>query len=204
MDFRAWKNRVSGCKYCEQKSNCHAPLEPGAFPLFTNYDPRPGDPLCVLEAPNRDDTFDPRLGYLSVGDGTDPSASFLGELMMSTFGRFLPTTNSVLCLPKGVRENGGKITYPVTRQHTSNCRQHLRSLVDALHPPVIVAVGGKALRSLGSPKPIGKSIGVPFESAAFGRPVYPVAHVSRLGRANRHADIQRQDWAALKRFVDQL
>jgi hypothetical protein len=83
-------------------------LDKRSFAIFTKYTPCSYNILFILEASNRDDTYNPKKGYLTVAELTDPSGRFFHDLFTNEF-KFsinnLFITNSVLCLPA---EKSGK------------------------------------------------------------------------------------------------
>lgn len=101
------------------------------------------DILFILEAPNRDDTCNPKKKYLTVEPDTDPSGRFFYDLFVNELQfpiKDLFVTNSVLCLPA---QNKGK--YPVTSLQQSNCKAILQRMIDVFNPLVVCPVGAKAL-----------------------------------------------------------
>jgi uracil-DNA glycosylase len=137
-----WRAFVKECRQCDRCKG-EGLLDPEAFPILMKAPPRATDILFVLEAPNRDDTYNPRKKYLTVEPNTDPSGRFFHDLFVNELQfpiEDLFVTNSVLCLP--AMRNG---KYPVTSLQQSNCSGILRNIIDLFNPLIVCPVGGKAL-----------------------------------------------------------
>jgi len=118
--WREFVDRHSRCSQCTNEGL----LDIRALPLFAKRPPRSFEILFILEAPNRDDTYNPNKKYITVGPDTDPTGSFFYDLFINEL-RFslddLFITNSVLCLPV----NDG----PLSSQR-NNCLPILRQMIE--------------------------------------------------------------------------
>ena len=159
--------------------------------------------LVVGEAPNHADTYDPRKGYLTYEPGTDPTGTFMLELLVEVVG-LAPAriadvlfANAVACLP--ARHDGA---HPVRARQRDHCRPWLARLIDDADPRVVVSLGKKPLEALDAIerhhlRVSNAGTAVPW----YRRHLLPLYHPSRLGRVSRPADLQRRDIAALRAFV---
>lgn len=104
-------------------------------------------------------------------------------------------TNAVLCLKEP------PMNRPLLDSWIRSCAVHcLRPLLDALNPPIVVAMGGSAWKATriaanlqDTPSKIGDAAGgVWFNS--HGQKIFPVGHCGGLGLRNRSENLQRQDW----------
>lgn len=205
MTSSSWTNlrgRIGRCRACYD--NVPSLVEPGARPLFMKNNPKPQSILFVLEAPNRDDTFNPDKGYLTVDPNTDPSGSFFCDLLVNDLQLPLTelcVTNSVLCLP--INKSG---RHSVSAMQKAHCSNNLRSIISFLDPPIVCTLGTKALltTSLIEKHPftnLGAVASKPIEW--FNRILFPLFHTSRLARngpTGRSEYAQRQDWQLLRRL----
>ncbi len=107
--------------------------------------------LAVLEAPNRDDTYDPNKGYLTFDKETDETGNFTRHLLknINIATTNVAFTNAVQCMPPD-RGHGPKIT----TQQRINCRGHLLRLIAILRPRVVLAFGNAAMQELHRFEPI--------------------------------------------------
>lgn len=199
--WQEFKAECSRCNRCKSESL----LDPEAFPILMKSSPRATDILFVLEAPNRDDTYNPDKGYLTIDPETDPSGRFFYDLFVNEL-RFdidqdLFVTNSVLCL-SAKNDKSGK--YPVTSPQQSNCSGILRRMIDVFNPIIICPVGRKALLAIrqiekhdyGS---MADAVGRP--TRWYGRTLFPLYHTSSQARNPRNGRIegkQRADWQSLR------
>lgn len=158
----------------------------------------------VAEAPNWDDTFNEKKGYLTVDPETDPSGRFFFELFTGELGQpldRLAITNAVLCLPE--RRNG---KHGVPAAMIKNCSGHLRNEIDLLNPRVVAPLGLVALNALRQIEDHGLRTlrdAVGRDVAWYGRTLFALAHPSRLGRVSRSEAEQRADWRRLRAVLDQ-
>jgi len=177
-------------------------LDPKAFPILMKQPPRSTDILFILEAPNRDDTYNPRKGYLTVEPNTDPSGRFfhdlfINELQFSIEDLFV--TNSVLCLPARKKDK-----YPVSSAQRSNCIVMLRRMIDELNPKIVCPMGTKALKATDKLENHGYSkmeTSVANPTSWYGRILFPLFHTSgqaRNPRNGRPETMQRKDWRRLR------
>jgi uracil-DNA glycosylase len=183
-------------------------LDDGAFAVFQKDTPRSFDILFILEAPNRDDTYNPRKGYLTVDPDTDPSGRFFCELFTKEL-KFpmsdLFVTNSVLCLPA---EKSGK--FPVSALQRKNCLPILWQLIDTFNPMIVCPMGTKALIATDGIcnhgfRTMASSVANPL--SWYGRILFPLFHTSaqaRNPRNGRHEPQQRADWRKLRAVWEQI
>lgn len=193
------KKEVSLCQACrdERLIYQHATGK-WAYPLFDkNLDCKSGI-LAIAEAPNFDDTFDPKKGYLSYDIDTDPTGNFFRELLHSVNLTIhdVIITNSVLCLPAA---KDGK--YPVKSLQTSMWSTWISRLINEVNPKVVLTLGGKALEAIKKIElhSLILSSGAGKLHEWYGRHLLPLYHPSLLGRASRRADMQKMDIGVLKR-----
>ena len=196
-----FKKEASRCTLCRPHQLVHQDTSgKWAYPLFDkNIECRSGV-LAIAEAPNYDDTFNARKGYLTYDIDTDPTGNFFRELL-NTVG--LKTseviiTNSVLCLPAA---RNGK--YPVSSIQASMCSAWISRLISEVNPKVVLTLGGKALEAI---KKIERhsltlSSGAGKLHRWNGRHLLPIYHPSLPGRANRPANMQKRDIQALKKVI---
>jgi uracil-DNA glycosylase len=195
--------RWSKCRQCKDEGL----LDGCAFPIFAEKAPLSFDILFILEAPNRDDTYNPAKGYLTVDALTDPSGRlfhelFTGELRFPTSSLFV--TNSVLCLPK---EKSGK--YPVTAKQRTYCNHALKQMVDQFCPKIVCPLGAKALAAVRQIcdhhfETIGEAAATPI--SWYGRILFPLFHTSSQARNPRNGRPvlqQRADWRMLREVWEQ-
>lgn len=155
--------------------------------------------MFVLEAPNRDDTFHPRKGRLTVEPDTDPTGAFLCDLLVNEAGLSLDEVlfvNAVLCLPAA--HSGG---YPVRAAQLERCLVHLKTTVQRVGPDIVVPLGGAALKATAKIEDHGHrkvtdAVGV--ATPWMNRVLFPLVHPSRLGRVSRPAEQMRADWRTLR------
>lgn len=199
--LKEFKEEAALCKICRDEGLIyHHSNNKWAFPLFDkNLDCRSGV-LAIAEAPNFDDTFDPKKGYLSYDIDTDPTGNFFRDLLNSVGLKVQDViiTNAVLCLParKGVK-------FPVTPRQARKCACRIKNLIDLVDPTVVLTMGGKALEAI---KRIDQH-GLTLKTSKgqlhdwYGRKLLPLYHPSLLGRANRTADLQYKDIVVLKQVL---
>lgn len=171
-----------------------------AYPLFDKNMECKSGVLAIAEAPNFDDTFDPKKGYLSYDVDTDPTGNFFRELLHSVnlTVHDVIITNSVLCLPEA---RNGK--YPVSSKQTTMCSAWISRLIAEINPKVVLTLGGKALEAI---KKIERhrltlSSGAGKLHRWNGRHLLPLYHPSLLGRAKRPANMQKRDMGVLKNAI---
>ena len=197
-----FKSSCLQCKICHDAGLC----EPGSRPLFMKKSPKNTDILLVLEAPNDGDTFTPSKGYLTVGPDTDDTGILLHDLFINELcldvDQYLFITNSVLCLP---RSNGKK--YPVNDKLRNNCSVWFKMIIDEFQPKIVCTIGHKAFKSAMCIEQHVKNnynmrdiVSDPINW--YGRILFPVFHMSKLGRANRSVDLQREDWRKLRQIYN--
>lgn len=80
-----FRSEAAACTRCHARGWLHVEDGQTAGPLFHLEATGRAPILCVMEAPNRDDTFEPAKGRLTVGGQTDPTGRFLEELRTWTF-----------------------------------------------------------------------------------------------------------------------
>lgn len=133
MEEMMWTKFIESHRRCIECSSNWL-LNEGAFAIFQKDSPRSFDILFILEAPNRDDTYNPKKGYLTVDPDTDPSGRFFYDLYTNELQfplNDLFVTNSVLCLPA---EKAG--AFPVSPLQRRNCLPILRQLIDTFNPKI--------------------------------------------------------------------
>ncbi len=196
-----WTSFVESRRKCA-KCKCDGLLDHGAFAVFQKEAPRSFDILFILEAPNRDDTYNPKKGYLTVDPDTDPSGRFFCDLFINEL-QFpmseLFVTNSVLCLPT---EKAGK--FPVSALQRKSCLPNLRQLIDTFNPLIVCPMGTKALIAtdgIGNHglRTMAEAVANPV--SWYGRILFPLFHTSaqaRNPRNGRPEPLQRADWRKLR------
>lgn len=149
-----------------------------------------------MEAPNFEDSFLPTKGRLTIGGQTDPTGSFLEELLahVGLEPHDVVCTNAVLCLP---RYDGRR--YRVTRVLRESCRPWLEQLIAVLNPRVVVTFGAQPLRAVGRIERHGLSLklGSGRLHDWNGRRLLPLYHPGSLGRITRSAEQQKRDIEAI-------
>lgn len=187
-------------------TRCQSLLEPGAYPLFQKAPSLPCRVLFILEAPNRDDTFDPAKGHLTYDTDTDPSGRFFRELYLTVANmkmEELYVTNSVLCLPK--RKND---RHPVSGKMMRLCTDNIREMIDVFQPRIVCPVGTVALRALRLIEDHGQERlreAVAKRIPWHGRILFPLYHTGMLARngpSGRNAVQQREDWQELAQLLN--
>jgi uracil-DNA glycosylase family 4 len=200
-----WDAYRASCQRCLICGNAHL-LDPRAFPLFQKNPPRSTDLLFILEAPNRDDTYKPDKGHLTIGPDTDPSGTFFYYLFTRALGLDIAdlfVTNSVLCLPAA--RNGKR---PVTPEQRCNCLAKLRESIQVAFPLVVCTVGVPALKAADAIEEHGleqmrSAVAKPHKW--YGRILFPVYHTGRQARNaqnGRPEPLQFLDWQGLRRTLD--
>jgi uracil-DNA glycosylase len=199
-----YQNEIRACTRCHADGLLHVEPTGGvARPILAREPTAALGILIVGEAPNHADTYDPRKGYLTYEPGTDPTGTFMLELLVDVVG-LAPTqigdvlfTNAVACLP--ARRDG---RHPVRARQRDHCRPWLARLIDDADARVVVSLGKKPLEALGRIEPHGLRVSDAGKAAPwYGRHLLPLYHPGRLGRISRPADLQRRDIASLRAFV---
>jgi uracil-DNA glycosylase family 4 len=199
-DDPSWLGEIRTCRDCHQA--CPWAVHPRGRPLLHEEGSLDADVLFVAEAPNYEDTVDPRKGRLTVDPDTDPSGAFIHSLLTRELGlrpdRVL-FTNAMLCLPAG---GGGD--HPVRAVARKLCAHRLRQTIENVDPWVVVTVGAAALHAV---KDIEKhrlklKDAVGSQHPWFGRLLFPVYHTSQRARSTRNEAQQREDWRALGAIRD--
>lgn len=198
--FQRCKSELSVCERCQ------ALLEPGAFPLFQKSPTLPCRVLFVLEAPNRDDTYNPSKGYLTIEADTDPSGRFFLDLFRNDAGldiKELYVTNSVLCLPKRKHDR-----HPVSGKMMRLCTENISRMIDVFQPQIVCPVGTVALRATRLIDDHGRerlkdavAREIPWNSRILF-PLYHTGMLARNGPSGRNETQQREDWRALARLLN--
>jgi len=195
-----WRDAQRTCRACFDVAPplAYEGPEGRARPMFHEEGSLDAQVLFVLEAPNRDDTFHPRKGRLTVEPDTDPTGAFLAELLEAEARLDLHEVlfvNAVMCLPAA--KNGA---YRVTARQLNTCVGHLRTTISEVRPKVVVPLGGPALRATARLEEHGLrkvSDAVGRATPWLERTLYPLVHPSRLGRVTRPEPMMRKDWRAL-------
>jgi uracil-DNA glycosylase family 4 len=200
-----FQNDARACTRCVELKLIHEEERGCARPLLTKEPSGALGVLVVGEAPNLDDTFDPKKGYLTYDADTDPTGRFMRSLLMDEAGIAAHEiddvlfTNSVLCLP---RKQADK--FPVTTKHMEQCSPWLKRLIDDSAVTIVVTMGATALRATS----VVERHQLALKSAAgklhdwYGRKLLPLYHASRLGRLSRSEEAQRSDMRALREHLD--
>jgi DNA polymerase len=181
---------AGSCQRCYPGKPIHVPLPD------PNNSTGESEIMFINERPGRIGTG--KSGYVSF-DNDDPTASFFRECFEAARldRRSIFITNACLCHP--IFEEY-KDTQPTISELT-NCHHWLREQLKIVRPLLIVTVGWSALQSILRyeglwPVPGRKSfaswVGESIETTSPW--IYPVAHTSRKGRANRKAALQKADW----------
>ena len=197
--LQAIARNARSCKRCYGE-------EPIRVPLFDekNSDGK-SDIVFVNERPGRQGTG--KSGYVSF-DNDDEAAYFFRECfeLVGFCRKKVFITNACLCHPDfpGYRDT------PPTVGEMENCHYWLKQQLETANPKLIVTVGERAMQSVlrylghwrraGCPKlrdVVGKLI---TETDPW---VFPVAHTSRRGRANRKAELQKSDWLKIPGILEQ-
>jgi uracil-DNA glycosylase len=184
-------------------------LDSAALPLFVKRPPKSTELLFIWEAPNRDDTCNPKKRYITVDSQTDPSGAFFYDLFVNELRldiqRGLFVTNSVLCLP--LRRNEKHL---VTSAQMKNCSERLRELIDLFNPLIVCPLGTQALKATALIDDHGfrsMAAAVAAERSWYGRILFPLYHTSRQARNPRNGRVeerQRADWKRLRILLDQI
>jgi uracil-DNA glycosylase len=208
-NMTTWPELIESQRHCRLcATDCgRRVIEEGARPLFGRFRVWKNGVLFLFEAPNWDDTFDAGKGYLTYDSETDPTGRFARRLIKDELGMdpdFFQVTNSVLCLPS---KNHGR--FPITADQKRLCEPLIREQIRILDPTVVVPVGGAALeftrRLERHPyRTMGEAAARPRQW--FGRWLFPLFHTSMLARngpTGRTEQHQREDWRALRKFLDE-
>lgn len=101
--------------------------------------------LVILEAPNRDDTYNFCKGYLTINSETDPSGKRMQELLqtIAVSPDEVIFANAVQCMPPD-RGSGPH----VTRDKRKNCHPFLKCLLRITNPRCVLGMGNQALKEL--------------------------------------------------------
>lgn len=207
MRWDGTKKNLAGCEACRENASGNL-IDKNARPLFGKFRPIARGLLFVFEAPNRDDTYNPAKGYITVNAETDPSGTFLYELANRAFGchpESLQIINSVLCLP--AERNGDR---NVSGRQRRLCTENLRQQITILDPLLVVPLGVQPLKALDHVCPHGIrriSEGVAQPVEWMGRWLFPLYHTSkqaRYGPTGRKPERQHSDWCELRKFTAEL
>lgn len=160
--------------------------------------------MFINERPGRIGTGE--SGYVSF-DNDDPSANFFKECfsLIGISREKIYITNACLCHPDfpGYTDTAPKL------KEVKNCHYWLEKQIEIVQPEIIVTVGRVALESVLRYMYMWPLNGRPKFLDMVGQPVpntypivFPVAHTSRLGRVNRKAEQQRQDWLKIRSLLE--
>ena len=200
-----WLTEMRTCIRCTRTTP--RLIAEGAHPLFFEEGNPESDILFVFEAPNQEDTYNPRKGRMTFGEGSDETGKFFDKCLEEELGlRFdvVMITNAVLCLP--ARE-GDK--FPVKPSVRKACSGNLRTFIEKVDPLVVVTVGGAALGALKGIErhhlALSKDFGRPHQW--FDRVLCPLYHTSmpaRNGPKGRRDDNQKADYRKLRRYLEEI
>ncbi|BDG08210.1 uracil-DNA glycosylase family protein [Anaeromyxobacter paludicola] len=196
----ACKAATGPCATCQAERLLHGEGQDRAYPVVQRAPPWPVKVMAVMEAPNRSDTFDEGKRRLTVEADTDPTGSFMWELLDSVG---LGTdqvlfTNSVLCLP--AKRQGGK--YPVSARQQDLCSKWLGRFIEVADPAVIITFGGVALQAMARLEHHRLALRDAGKLHPWGgRQLLPLYHPGLLGRVSRPAEKQKQDILVLREFL---
>jgi uracil-DNA glycosylase family 4 len=209
IDENIWKefiNNIGDCRLCH---NTQVPfVEKNSFPIFMKEFPYQTHLMFIAEAPNFDDTFNKKKGYLTISPTTDPSGKFFHRLLTDVLRfneRQFCITNAVLCLPK--KKNGN---YPVTAKQIKFCLPHLINQIQTYNPKIVCTLGSIALNAVKKIEDHGyKSLkyAVGKNIKWFDRILFPLFHTSfraRFGPTGRTENLQIEDWRKLKLLYDEI
>lgn len=193
-------NAARSCERCFPGESIYVPLP----------DPKnstgKADIVFVNERPGRIGTG--KSGYVSF-DNDDPSANFFRECfeLAGLSRKKVFITNACLCHPSF---DGYTDTVPKVRE-LKNCHFWLKQQLEIAKPKLIVTVGRVAFESVLRYFGRWPLIGRPRFLDVVGNQlkenhlwIFPVAHTSRLGRANRTEELQKSDWQKISEIVSQF
>ena len=199
--FRGQAAACDSCRADEDPPLLHQHDGRWARPLFHLEATCRSGMLFVAEAPNLDDTFDPRKGRLTISPETDPSGKAFHELLESVglAPEDVLVTNAVLCLPS--KRNG---KHPVSRRQVVRCSPWLKMLIEQVAPREVVTLGGKALSAITAIEPHRLTLrsGVGKVTPWFSRLLLPLYHPGRLGQVTRRKEQQVEDIQVLKAHLN--
>lgn len=174
-------------------------------------------PMCDLKNSNNSAKvvfIGERPGRLGAGatnfisfDNCDPSANFFKECFILTKlnRKNIFITNACLCHPE-YEEYKDK---PPTSMEILNCQNWLNKQLMIANPCLIVTLGSSALKALKKYYSESAQLNKFKLSRDIGSVVtdmipyiYPLFHTSRLGRANRSAELQKNDWLRIPEILN--
>ena len=189
--FQALCERVRACFACSSMNHVHI--------LGETNGPLDADVLFVAEAPGRLGAA--RTGIPMTSDVTGRRFhAFLAHAGIERSRVFI--TNSILCNPLTPH---GRNRRPTARE-VAACRDFPAAQLRLLRAPVVVALGGVALESLGRIEPhdavLAQDVGraLPWASPA-PRTLVPLYHPSIQSTLTRPHEAQRRDWRRLGKVV---
>lgn len=199
--WEQFKKEARQCTACRDNGL----LEKGAYPLFMLDLPKSFDILFILEAPNAQDTYDQRKGYLTFLEDTDPTGIFFSELYSDQlkFHRDqLFVTNSVLCLPK--KNKFGRNDIKATQRN--NCVKFVKAIIDSFKPKIVCTLGEKAFRAMDFIDWHGSKIelSVATKIQWYDRILFPLYHTSKRAQSTRKPYQQKNDWTTLRALYDSI
>ncbi len=180
--------RVRGCFACSSMNHVHV--------LGDVNGPLNADVLFVAEAPGRLGAA--RTGIPMTSDVTGRRFhAFLADAGLDRERVFI--TNAILCNPLSESGNNRR----PKASEVARCRDFLAAQVELVRAPVVVAMGGVALESLGRIQPHDAEL-VSHVGRAIdwgGRTLVPVYHPSIQSTLTRPHEQQRRDWRRLGKHV---
>ncbi len=209
-------------------------FDPMSIALKSPADPERGDAaaldrvIAVVQACRRCATMDGRRRVLSAANGrVGARALFVaeapgrlggertgiplsGDQTGRNFRRLLAAsgltddevfiTNAVLCNPRRDRKNR-----PPAAWELANCRSHLAETIEAVDPPLVVALGAVALRALDAIAPHSATLRAVGTPVAWGRrTLVPLYHPGPRAQLHRSFAQQWEDFARVGALVRDL
>ncbi len=187
-EFQALCARVRQCITCSSMNHVHV--------LGDVNGPLDADVLFVAEAPGRLGAA--RTGIPMTSDVTGRRFhAFLADAGLDRERVFI--TNAILCNPLSESGNNRR----PRASEIAACRDFLAAQVALVRAPIVVAMGGVSLESLGHIEPHGAELASHVGRVIDwnGRALVPVYHPSIQSTLSRPHKQQRRDWRRLGRHV---
>ena len=187
-DFESLCARVRSCYTCSSMNHVHV--------LGDVNGPLDADVLFIAEAPGRLGAA--RTGIPMTSDVTGRRFhAFLADADLGRERVFI--TNAILCNPLSESGNNRR----PKASEVAACRGFLAAQVEIVRAPVVVAMGGVSLESLGRIEPHGAELASHVGRAIEwnGRTLVPLYHPSIQSTLSRPHEQQRRDWRRLGKHV---